>query len=81
MGGTGNQSPTTLGPYPNLSSFLLGEWFWNGGSQKSQKDFENLMRILRSQEFNIEDVQRTKWNAINKDLGSFDSNSEGQRIP
>ena len=33
-------------PYPNKSSFLLGEWYWNQGSQTSQSSFRKLLDIV-----------------------------------
>ena len=33
-------------PYPNLSSLLLGEWYWNDGLKKSQSSFTNLINIV-----------------------------------
>lgn len=36
----------SFGPYPNESSFLLGEWYWNGGHQKSQEDFPSLLNTV-----------------------------------
>ena len=36
----------TYHPYPNQSSFLLGEWYWNDGVQKSQSSFQNLLKIV-----------------------------------
>ena len=46
-----DSSPNTLWvetyhPYPNQSSFLLGEWYWNDGVQKSQSSFQNLLNIV-----------------------------------
>jgi hypothetical protein len=39
----GAEDSDTFHPYPNKSSFLLGDWFWNGGLQKSQKSFKELL--------------------------------------
>ncbi|KAG1779652.1 hypothetical protein EV702DRAFT_1043572 [Suillus placidus] len=33
-------------PYPNQSSFELGHWYWNGGVQKSQQSFKELINIV-----------------------------------
>ncbi|KIK35225.1 hypothetical protein CY34DRAFT_96480, partial [Suillus luteus UH-Slu-Lm8-n1] len=30
-------------PYPNRSSFNLGNWYWNGTAQKSHQDFKQLI--------------------------------------
>jgi hypothetical protein len=67
----------TFGPYPNENSFLLGDWYWNHGSQKSQKSFKELVDIITSPGFKPEDVRHTHWSAINKTLGLADFNDEG----
>lgn len=55
-------------PYPNESSFLLGEWFWSGGAQKSHQSFTSLVNIVGSSSFRPEDIHTTKWSTINKKL-------------
>jgi hypothetical protein len=57
------------GPFPNQNSFLLGNWHWNGGPQKSQSEFKALVDIVGSPSFNSEDVRHTKWSAIFTELG------------
>lgn len=57
-------------PYPNRSSFQLGDWYWNNGVQKSQGDFKKLLDILGDPSFNSVDVTTTKWKNINSVLGS-----------
>ena len=59
-------------PYPNRSSFLLGDWYWNGGVQKSQKSFSDLINIIVDPEFLKEDIQNVNWTQINKSLASDD---------
>ena len=56
-------------PYPNHSSFALGDWFWNGGVQKSQATFRQLIDIICDADFRLEDVREVKWDKINKELG------------
>jgi hypothetical protein len=67
-------------PYPNKSSFLIGDWFWNSGLQKSQKSFRELLRIIGDTEFRLEDILATRWNLINDQLGSSAEDAEG-RMP
>jgi hypothetical protein len=67
----------TFGPYPNENSFLLGDWYWNHGAQKSQKSFKELVDIVTSPGFKSEDVRHTRWSAINKTLGLADFDDEG----
>jgi hypothetical protein len=67
--------PTTSGsdaqyhPYPNRSSFQLGEWYWNQGVQKSQSDYMKLLKILGDTSFDTTDVSSTRWKKINSHLG------------
>lgn len=63
-----------LGPYPNTSSFALGEWFWTGGVQKSKSDFRQLVGIITDPAFRLDDIRDTPWDRIDKELG--DSGSE-----
>lgn len=61
-----------FGPYPNQTSFLLGEWYWAMGHQKSLQDFQSLLNIIRHSDFHPEDIQTTQWQAINIQLGVND---------
>jgi len=61
-------------PYPNNSAFSLGDWFWNGGVNKSQASFDKLMQIIGDPGFRVEDVRGVKWNQINKELATEDEN-------
>ena len=58
-------------PYSNENSFLLGDWYWNHGTQKSRKSFQRLLEIIRSLDFHPEDVWDTKWLAIDCKLGNL----------
>ncbi|KAJ3534489.1 hypothetical protein NMY22_g6905 [Coprinellus aureogranulatus] len=58
-----------LAPFPNVSSFQLGDWFYNQGNQKSLKDFKALIRILKSPAFSVDDIKKTPWTAIFRELG------------
>ena len=67
-------------PYPNQSSFLLGEWYWNDGEKKSQSSFQNLLKIVGHPDFRPEDVAGENWRAIDAQLSgerSKVSNAEG----
>lgn len=59
-------------PYPNRSSFLLGDWFWNCGVQKSLGNFKALVSIIVDPDFTKGDITDVKWDHINKTLGSDD---------
>jgi len=56
-------------PYPNQSSFLLGEWYWNDGERKSRLSFQNLLKIVGHSEFHLEDVAGKNWWLIDAQLG------------
>lgn len=78
--GPGRESPNSeiYHPYPNRSSFLLGDWYWNGGVQKSQQSFSELLKIVGDQSFSPIDVQHTKWSSINLSLGHSEKDSDGE---
>ncbi|KAF8057993.1 hypothetical protein FPV67DRAFT_1429294 [Lyophyllum atratum] len=57
-------------PYPNKSSFTLGEWYWNKGSQKSQGDFKSLLDIIGHPDFDPNDIRRTNWSKVNTTLAA-----------
>lgn len=65
--------PSTYGPYPNRSSFLLGEWYWNLGSHISANDFQDLLKVLSDRDFHVDGLGGTQWNLINRQLGSLGS--------
>ena len=65
-------SPEVFYPYPNQNAYLLGEWYWNGGSQKSQASFKQLVDIVGVPEFCPADIQEAKWDSINHSLANDD---------
>jgi hypothetical protein len=65
-----DQNP--FAPFPNKNSFLLGDWYWNGGIQKSQESFSKLLSIIGDEKFRPEDVRGTKWGDIDETLGRND---------
>ena len=58
----------SYGPYPNRNSSLLGEWYWNGGSQKSQSSFKDLLQIVGDPSFKPSDVGDINWKNIDEQL-------------
>ena len=56
-------------PYPNLSSFLLGEWYWNDGLKKSQSSFTNLLNIVGHPDYRPEDISNVNWRMIEAHMG------------
>lgn len=69
------------GPYPNRSSFVLGEWNWNDQVQKSKASFKSLVNIIADPDFHPADIRETPWEAIDEELGSSElpetNSSEG----
>ena len=59
-------------PYPNASSFRLGDWYWNDGEQKSQRSFDNLLNVIGDPEFSPADIRGCKWKQLNKQLAEED---------
>ena len=57
-------------PYPNETSLLLGDWYWNQGHQQFQASFKKLLDIIGHSEYYPEDVQNTNWVEINHKLGN-----------
>lgn len=67
------QSQSTIadfGPYPNENSYLLGQWYWNHGTQKSKESFQDLLSIVSNSEFKPEDVANTPWRQIDAQLAT-----------
>lgn len=65
--------------YPNASSFMLGDWFWEEGGEKSEETFQRLILIVGSDSFIPEDVRVANWSFINHVLGTseFEKSAEG----
>jgi hypothetical protein len=66
------QADLDYGPYPNRSSFLLGEWNWNDHVQKSKSSFKSLVNIIGDPDFQPSDIRDTHWDAIDQELGNSD---------
>lgn len=61
--------PLNFLPYPNVTSYQLGHWYWNG-AQKSQQGFDELIKIIGSPSYRPEDIQDVLWTKINTILAS-----------
>lgn len=62
--------PATLfRPYPNRNAFLLGEWYWNGGTQKTKESFKDLISIIGDRSYDPADVADVPWDSLNECLG------------
>ena len=55
-------------PYPNRNAYRLGDWYWNGGIQKSQSSFKDLVQIIGDPDFSPSDVRDVHWPSINDHL-------------
>jgi hypothetical protein len=64
-----------LGPYPNLSSLRLGDWYWSS-TEKSMQDFKLLTSIVSDESFRPEDIRNTPWEKINLALVSDDQENQ-----
>ena len=64
-------------PYPNQSSFLLGEWYWNDGEKKSQSSFKNLLKIVGHPDFCPEDIADQNWRGIDAKLSGDSKEDDG----
>ncbi|KAG6908713.1 hypothetical protein DXG01_003558, partial [Tephrocybe rancida] len=63
-------------PFPNKSAFLLSDWFWNHGGQKSKQNFQRLLKIIGSPEFKPADIATTNWRRLDRQLAINDWNKE-----
>ena len=72
-------SKSSFRPYPNENSFLLGEWYWNSGTQKSQQSFKGLLNIVGNATFNPADIREANWDKINETLAVNDRDRDTQR--
>ncbi|KAF8440939.1 hypothetical protein L210DRAFT_815706, partial [Boletus edulis BED1] len=62
-------------PYPNETLWLIENWYWNHGVQKSKSGFKSLLKIIGSPDFHPEDVHCTNWTTIDCELGCLGTTS------
>jgi Plavaka transposase len=62
----------SFGPFPNKSSFRLGDWYWNHGVRKSKEDFKELVNIIGADDFQPAEVRAMQWDKINAQLAIND---------
>lgn len=79
-GGGADESPKAppeidFGPFPNESGFRLAEWYWKS-TNKSFRDFQALMKIVKSPSFDLDGVARINWRTTFNGLGHT-SDDEG----
>lgn len=71
-----SHSPAMLNqyyPFPNWSSYRLGDWFWDDRTGKSRDSFQQLVDIITDPFFKPYDIQDTNWTRVNDILASSDS--------
>ncbi|TFY58685.1 hypothetical protein EVJ58_g6273 [Rhodofomes roseus] len=56
-------------PYPNRSSYLLGDWFWSNGGKKTKADLKRLVGTLQDPGFVNPDLLKTNWDKVDAALG------------
>jgi hypothetical protein len=57
-----------ISPYPNVSAFRFGNWFWNGSQKKSKEEQDKLINMLSAPDFDVEDLQGVNFNKIDIEL-------------
>lgn len=68
-----------LHPFPNWSSFHIGEWFWDDSQEKGRESFKKLISILTSEDFSTQEIRAANWDKINQSLAAsqFDDYGNG----
>lgn len=64
------RSANPFHPFPNWSSFKLGEWYWSDNGAKSRQSFEELVGIIGDEDFIPEDIRHTNWKRVDSLLAS-----------
>ncbi|KAI9059487.1 hypothetical protein FKP32DRAFT_1657872 [Trametes sanguinea] len=60
-----------IAPYPNMSSYLFGRWFWNGSATKSDTDRADLLKnCILHPEFDPRDLHGLNWKKLDDELAS-----------
>ena len=68
---TKTKSPTNpYHPFPNWSSFKLGEWYWGDDGGKSCQSFQHLVNLITDEDFLPQDIRHTNWKNIASILAS-----------
>ena len=59
----------SMWPYPNISAWRLGDWFWNGGDTKSKVGLKTLVSdVLLASDFAVKDLAGVSWDVIDEGL-------------
>ncbi|KAF9491917.1 hypothetical protein BDN71DRAFT_1273770 [Pleurotus eryngii] len=65
-------APNIYSPFPNKAAFDIGKWYWSQPN-KSQADFEALIRIITMEGFAANDLAGINWAKINRETGDSSS--------
>ncbi|KAJ3547908.1 hypothetical protein NMY22_g1480 [Coprinellus aureogranulatus] len=57
-------------PFPNWSSYMLGDWYWDDRTGKSRDSFQQLVNIITDPSFNCDEIRDTNWRRVNDLLAS-----------
>jgi hypothetical protein len=57
-----------ISPYPNVSAFQFGNWFWNGSYKKSKEEWDKLIDMMLAPDFDVEDLRGVNFNKIDTEL-------------
>jgi hypothetical protein len=58
-----------ISPYPNVSAFRFGNWFWNGSYKKSKEEGDKLIiDMMLAPDFDVEDLRGVNFNEIDTEL-------------
>ena len=78
-GSISDSDPSPFHPYPNWTSFRLGQWYWTGSPQKSESTFKALLEILTDTRFRAEDIVGVNWKLINEKLLKGETRSSASK--
>ncbi|KAH6912486.1 hypothetical protein BKA70DRAFT_1098104, partial [Coprinopsis sp. MPI-PUGE-AT-0042] len=67
----------SYGPFPNTSSLLFADWFWNKGNEKSLGELDGLVNgVFKNPDFILNDIIDVDWKKIRSALGSQDDEND-----
>ena len=68
-----------ISPYPNVSAFRFGNWFWNGCYEKSKEERDKLIDMMLAPDFDVEDLRGVNFNKIDTKERDFCSLGKWRR--
>ncbi|KAH6891571.1 hypothetical protein BKA70DRAFT_1537922 [Coprinopsis sp. MPI-PUGE-AT-0042] len=69
------QTKSRYGPFDNISSLLLADFWWNSANEKSKNEFSKLLKVLQDPSFSLEDISNTDWGALERTLNDQDDDN------